>query len=647
LDVMVARRGEVRSKLMASVLEDAERLVAGETLLTPAEGNDPSVTPLVLRRVDKSKASADPESSKRVKGGGGIALLGKRARAPEGEYGLKAVTYSFADNQYANMRLRDCPFTLQGYNARWDGTTVIDISDLPDDPMAIKSGRLGEYVVFGCLVKKVDKRRSSDGRKYAVWTLSNMVAAREDRIKNRKTARNAKRFTSINCLVFDDAFEKFHTQVEGAAFAFRKPTILPPKASRKEMTGDASGKKSSTPSPGDIVAWSGVCLKVSRRNDVVPVGVCRDYALCGKTVAGGTECGAWYHKRYGTECPHHSRERYRKCQQSVRMDINNQERPGLSKSDLYGTRGPVNVTHGNDLQADFSGADFNLHPTTDSRGRDEFTRVKEKNDIARIQASSKAAQAAVRIEKQRTAGDVATKPTKLTLAEHRGKDVARRIAASPSHGIEVLRGGISCGLVKRHAEQVAVGAQMKKLSSNCSDVYREAVDSLLKLGFTLDARGGFDPPSTVTAKRLGIVLRKKLAGNAVSRRAFARPPRFNLNAVAAVVNLAAGAVALAPARSLDSMLDSSADPVPDVETTTKSACDRLAAVVPAASAPAAEEAELHKDHLGDDGTDEINMSDIDVKAGGVVMTTTSCSVDIVARAKDDLELELYDDSDSD
>jgi hypothetical protein len=146
---------------------------------------------------------------------------------------------------------------------------------------------------------------------------------------------------------------------------------------------------------------------------------------------------------------------------------------------------------------------------------------------------------------------------KFKLAQHREDTalVAQRKAAAPG-GLENLRGGIKSTVVEMHAQRAAESniATKRKV---IQDRYREALNSLIKLGFTLNSNGGLDPPSMSAMQKLGIILQKKPVGGLRARQAAVRTARRNPNAVAAAANQAAAAaptVSIVP-RSVDALLD--------------------------------------------------------------------------------------------
>lgn len=426
----------------------------------------------------------------------GISMLGKRIRISDNVQ--RCPTYEFDDTRYAKMNLRECPFSHLGYSSRWEGCQVIDVSDLSDNSTMSMSDARTAFLVFGCLVQKHSKKRARDGQKYAVWTLSNMQTG-SDLTSKGSTAK--KPFTSINCLVFGDAFDAHHTQVEGAVFALRSPKILPSQS--ELLTGRDEQKNQSTLATAPILngtcagtnpkesesrarkfsrrndSWSGVCLKVRKREDIVFVGICKDYALCEKNIADSVECGAWFHKKLGSMCPRHSAQLIAKMNRVIRMDIGNQERPGLSRDALVGTSGPLDLTKDNVSQK--------LITTGTAL-------------TALQQASRKIPAESDRLKINRIRSSIQKSITHKRFQDTRENAISRKLP---------------CNICKYRPRSSAIGGESTISFSDgrasSSAKYRDAVNVLLQLGFALNEAGGFDPPSNEVAQKFGLQLQRKAA----------------------------------------------------------------------------------------------------------------------------------------
>lgn len=514
-----------RRSALSAALEDARALATGDAggeAGPVVERRDVSVRDAMLRHRGKDADSLRERQAKRAKVQSGGLVVSVRADAQPsalkicgGRQGRENL-YDFDDNQFAKMALRDVRMPKVAYDAHFEFSTVLDISELPDDPMAAKSGQFGDFWVFGCLVRKVARKLAKDGRKYAVWTITNMqtgtandaraVAEGKAAARNRKT-----RFTSINCLLFDDAFRAWHMQVEGAVFAFHKPSILPPRESKKAT--DSGNSRSDD--------WSGVCLRVSKKDDLLPVGVCKSYALCGRVNRDGVECGAWYNKRMSSMCHRHAQEQLRKLTSSKRMDIGNQERPGLARENTVGTSGPVNVTKGVVVDRRVSERDpqeegtrpYIVSSEEQARARGLQAKLAHVRNAKRTFGGSHMSQL----------GSVSTDPTealKQAAARDRRESAARR---NPDGRAELHRRSIvKTTSIPWNPRATKRKGELKQ--SNHDREYQEALNILLAKGFTVDSSGAVRPPSRVVLKKLGIVLQTKIAMKGDSDVAKAKKP---------------------------------------------------------------------------------------------------------------------------
>jgi hypothetical protein len=499
IDALAESRTGTSAKV-AALLAEATKVAQAEEACGEADGGRPSIREQMSERYGTDAKSALERRERKARHAlGGISTAGrKRRRASEKE----DVGYGFMDARFAMMELRNVPWPQARHNARFEGATVMDISELPDDPMAAKAGRFGEFWVFGCLVRKHSKKRAKDGRRFSVWTISNMQtgsAADVAATAARKVApgRRQTRFTTIRCLLFDGAFEAHHTAVEGDVFAFRKPGILPPQASRREMFGDAKAVAN-----GRRDEWSGVCLKASRKDDVMAVGVCKEYGLCGHEVRDQGECGMWYNKKLGNECPKHAQQRLRRLERSTRMDVGNQERPGLARDDAVGMREPLNITKSCDVG--YERKDSGISSKTLKMFRPSRAE-REKTDHLRSLALAKSCKQPLSSSKVN-----ADPRTVLKAASQRDREQASKRRSSLPKAPYVQ--GLS-GLKGKETPLSSTGRAREKPAED----YKKAVATLLKLGFQLDDAGALQPPDRRTLHRLGIDLQKRAATTLRSR----------------------------------------------------------------------------------------------------------------------------------
>ncbi len=105
--------------------------------------------------------------------------------------------------------------------------------------------------------KKVSKKTANNGKRYAVWILSNLSV--------RVRVKTTQQLTSINCPVFDDAFGQLHTQMEGTVFALRKPQILPQRETMSALGDEAANKRRGHSK------WSGYCLKITKSSHAIVI----------------------------------------------------------------------------------------------------------------------------------------------------------------------------------------------------------------------------------------------------------------------------------------------------------------------------------------------------------------------------------------
>lgn len=227
--------------------------------------------------------------------------------------GNQPATHEYIDLVVTNMSLRAAIYESMRLEALFEHSTRIDIAEIEKCYDDIKAGNKGEWVLFGCLVKKHSKRESKKGSMFATWSLCNMPRGE---VKSLDAVPPS---TMVTMLLFDQAFQAYHTQVEGTVFAVRRPNVLPP----REVDGAKKDERGSK--------WSGYCVSVSKKEHVIPLGVCKDYMLCEEPMSSRNACGAWYDANRSKMCTIHE-QRKRRAPTRVRMDIHNAERaPSMLK----------------------------------------------------------------------------------------------------------------------------------------------------------------------------------------------------------------------------------------------------------------------------------------------------------------------------
>lgn len=489
---------EARTKTpaVAAVLAEAAAVLAGGDGDGGKEDDESVASMLAKRRgLDGKTVRARKEKRARTALGGMVGAEAGTATVAKGG------SFEYRDLRFSKMNLRACPVEERLFRARFVGAAVMDIAELADDPLAA-GGRQGECWVFGCLVKKHSKNVSRDGRKYAVWTISNMQTGSDSDAAARAAKKVSKRdekarFTTIRCLVFDSAFDAHHTAVEGAVFALRKPSILPPKQSQGEMEGSKKRKGGGGGAKSvRLERWSGVCIKVSRKDDVFFCGVCKDFALCGKEIRDRGECGEWYNVQLGSMCAKHSAARLKALAGSMRMDVGNQERPGFSKQDTIGTIVPANVT----MAANFVNGPLENLP-------------QQEHGLSRVKPSLREREATKKLNSitltnrmkrdvgPRSSGKHVDPRDALRLAN--AKDKMRAAARGPPvHRRQITATDRSVPVPKIESSS---SREMKR--RQVSGTYQTAVDALVKLGFTLGTSGSLIAPTDATAGMLGYTIR--------------------------------------------------------------------------------------------------------------------------------------------
>lgn len=456
-----------------------------------------------------------------------------------------ASRYDIAIRNVSNMSLLRASVDAARLDALFEHTQRVDISELTTRIDDARGGRLGEWVLFGCIVKRHGKREAKDGSKFAVWSLCNMprwplqyqnnnmicntTVGGENGNSNRCTKLLVKKQsaaktlpvpTSITLLVFGDAFTSWHNLIEGSAIALRTPAVLPPRGS--EIMANNSNK----PSERGGAEWCGHCIRVSRSDQIMTLGTCADYRTCTEPSGDGEVCGVWYDANRSSMCSRHTQRKRQRLILGTRMDVNNAERPG-PRADA--------VRFASDYGAaiDISRAPTQINNSTVSRKIATIQNMVNADDIdSHIR---KAEADAKRIAALKNRANARRQVSVVNGNIGNGTVISKNGVGPSGGGIAKLSSPASlsqmralaapkareCGrvlaasrLLKRGREQCAQALKeeidrtnndVKKLNQRKLDV---AVDTLLKVGYSLTIDGDLLAPTQSKATVTGLAIRK-------------------------------------------------------------------------------------------------------------------------------------------
>lgn len=401
-------------------------------------------------------------------------------------------TFEVNERNITNMALRYAPMDALRLTALFEHSLRVDISQLTTRFDDIRAGRITEWVMFGCLVTKHAKKEAKNGSKYAVWSLCNMP--------RWPISNEVPTSTNVTILLFEEAFKAFHTLGEGSVLAIRKPNLLPPRESEYGRPSERGG-----------VEWSGLCVRVSHREQVVAIGTCKDYQRCDVPNGDLGECGRWYDGNRMQMCVMHLQRKRRKMVTGTRMDINNAERPMGSGEAKRNT-----VDGGIDISRWGSGAPAlaQFRPDDEDRKRRQLA---DKAKLAVLQKKREVAlsrslreqrkglrQDSVRALSRTTAPTRGMMMMKATREErdakhNKGKDTAQ---INSSDGFNTGKDGRKeQHLQRRHKCDSDNQKNVRKAQAH----YDKAVEVLLTLGFTLSKNGDLIAP---TLSRHGLRLQR-------------------------------------------------------------------------------------------------------------------------------------------
>lgn len=509
----------------------------------PARAGIPSEFAELMRkrRQRTSDAPALSEKEIRKKARNAFTVVGKRVAAV-------ADRQSFDDAKFSCMRLQKSLYDPSMLTNLFEMVTTVNIAEVPDKAVELMTGQIKGYAVFGCLVKKVSKKTAKNGKPYAVWTLSNMPLF----VKGRPVHP----LTAINLLVFDEAYLKLHTEIEGTVFALRSPRILPPRDTARMLAGDDGPRRRESHS-----AFSGHCLSVSKPAQVLRIAHAGHFGVCKEESRDGKVCGAWFHTGRSGVCHYHTKIKLQRQTATRRPVINTAERPGPTR-DVFAAADPgTNVSRMDG--PDFVGRRYRAGKVV----KDDVQIMRERADAIRSDRL-RAVTASIK-KKARVAGrsDAADRPRladlrrpagRGSLPEAGGRTGFARIpvaTAGGRRGVDAqdrfrraTRAVAGTAAAVRTSEPAAVPAKTtRKERVSAQERYDRARDTLLHLGFKLRKDGGFEPPTMQRRREQQIVVGGIGAG--AGRRASAAAaasvelPKANSPAVAVLAKTSTPAVA--------------------------------------------------------------------------------------------------------
>lgn len=358
---------------------------------------------------------------------------------------------AYLDDKFCNMALREAVFPQEGVQALFEHCVRVDVSEITGRDDEMRTGRLGEFVIFGCLVKKHAKKEARNGKKYAVWSICNMP-----RRGSLPGSDGIIRPTVVTLLLFDEAFQAYHTQVEGSVFAFRKPQLLPPRGSETGTT-DVRGNAD----------WSGHCLNVTREQQVIHLGICKDFKLCEIEGPNFSVCGNWYDSNRMEQCAHHTRLRRKRLMRGTRMDVNNAERPSYAKKLTDITNEP------NDISKTQRGGSYDQDP--ERREDDAHVRRKKMEDLEKTRKLKRS-----KIQDPKTVFEQAKAKESEVRSKVTGSITRKQFAPKP---VQIR----SAGKEPRIAKTVKHEHMQVR--------YIQAIDFLISLGYKLGVDGSLTAPS--------------------------------------------------------------------------------------------------------------------------------------------------------
>ncbi|XP_068758525.1 protein MCM10 homolog [Montipora capricornis] len=248
----------------------------------PAKGESNQL-PLVTR-----KKSGDLESEK-LKVAGSVVPKQKRETAGHHRSSNKNCTEKlltgksivsdndkFFSEKYSGLRILNPLISSVVMEKRMEGRRMVKMSQIP---MKIKGKDDidGDWVTIGVLVQKLPPKKSSNGKTYGIWKLSDLGA------------NSINEFVAL--FLFGDVYKEHWKTVEGSVVALLNANLLPAKEKNSKD----------------------LALTLDNAKKLMLMGISKDLGKCkGLRKSDNHPCGNYVNRQHGEFCEYHVQTAYKK-----------------------------------------------------------------------------------------------------------------------------------------------------------------------------------------------------------------------------------------------------------------------------------------------------------------------------------------------
>ncbi|XP_067025382.1 protein MCM10 homolog isoform X2 [Acropora muricata] len=247
-----------------------------------------------LSHIEGDRGDHDHSEHRIVKGGGGGS---KQKRGNAEDMGLAAKNVreelltrkttpdddKILSEKYSGLRILNPLISSMVMEKRMEGRKMVKISQIP---LKIKGqGDIdGDWVTIGVIVLKLPPKKSSNGKTYGIWKLSDLGANSTNEL--------------IALFLFGDVYKEHWKTVEGSVVALLNASLLPAKEKNSKD----------------------LALTLDNHKKLMLMGISKDFGKCkGLRKSDNHPCGNYINRQHGEFCEFHVQAAYKKMR-SQRME---------------------------------------------------------------------------------------------------------------------------------------------------------------------------------------------------------------------------------------------------------------------------------------------------------------------------------------
>lgn len=190
----------------------------------------------------------------------------------------------FLSEKYSGLRIINPLVSSVVMERRMEGRKMVKVSQIPTKIKG-KDDIDGDWVTVGVVVQKLPPKKSSNGKTYGIWKLSDLGANSTNEL--------------IALFLFGDVYKEHWKTTEGSVVALLNATLLPAKEKNSKD----------------------LALTLDNAKKLMLMGISKDLGKCREVrKSDGRPCGNFVNKQHGEFCEYHVQTAYKKMK-AQRMEF--------------------------------------------------------------------------------------------------------------------------------------------------------------------------------------------------------------------------------------------------------------------------------------------------------------------------------------